>query len=358
MRRHVSSLLSNLRRENFEITLFAPPDFEPDTEAKDYRRETLSISAKTSLVSDAREIGRLANSLEGRFDLVHGHGLRGALYAVLAAKKAGIPSLFTAHNLISSPGILQSLTVRTLATAASACIAVSEAVKQSLIACGAPEKRISVISNGVDIASHSSESDALSDASHTLETFGFQPGTKPILGAGRLSPEKGFDILVRATPEVQRRFPEAVLVIAGSGPEAQNLSALATEIGANATFAGQVSDLPRLMRASRILVAPSRQEGQGLVALEGMACGIPVVASDVGGLSETIAHDRTGILFPVGDTAALSEILISLLNDPAKCKTLGEAGKSLVQSEYRLSEMISKTEALYQSIVVAKSHRR
>ena len=347
MRRHVSTLLSGLNAQKFDITLFAPPDFETDIEVPPYKRKNLSIPAKTSVITDLQNIRILSLALDGQFDIVHGQGLRGALYAVLAARKAHIPSLFTAHNLIASPGFLQKRVVRHLVSKSSACISVSQAVKDSISACEVLHKeKIFVIPNGLDMNRYLPPN----SLQEVYDEFGLHWGAPRVLGAGRLSPEKGFDILIRAIAEVQLKIPNVSLVIAGKGGEEKPLRVLAKSLDVNLTLVGQVSPLSKMIYASDVVAIPSRQEGQGIVAIEAMACGKPVVASDVGGLRETIVHKISGLLFPVEDHNSLAKSLIKLLNDPERRATLGLAGKNRISSNFQVSQMIQQTEALYEKI--------
>ena len=342
MRRHVSLLLANLG-EKYDIALFAPADFTLEFEIERVDQKILDLPAKTAPAQDWRKIGTLADQLRGNYDLIHGHGMRGALYAVLAGQKARIPALFTAHNLIVNPNFTQKILIRYLVRNASACIAVSEAVRDSFDQCRTDRRKFHVISNGIDLQSYLK----WVNFEKAYKQYDIQPGAPLILGAGRLSKEKGFDVLVRAMREVQTKIPDARLVIAGEGVEQAALKELASEHQIKVNFVGHVSDLVPLLRASDIVVIPSRAEGQGFVALEAMACAKPVAASDVGGLPQTVLNNRTGVLFPVGDSEALARTLVKLLNDPERRRELGAEGRVQVKKSYLLKDMIARTESLY-----------
>ena len=345
MRRHVSLLLANLS-EKYDLTLFAPSDFTLECEIERANRKIFDLPSKTAPIQDWRKIGTLADQLRGNYDLIHGHGMRGALYAVLAGQRAGIAALFTAHNLIVNPNFTQKLLIRYLVRNASACIAVSEAVRDSFDQCRIDTSKFHVISNGIDLQSYLK----WVNLEKTCKQYDIQQGSPLILGAGRLSKEKGFDVLVQAMREVRIKIPDAQLVIAGEGVEQAVLQELAAEHQIKVKFVGYVSDLVPLLRASDIVVVPSREEGQGFVAIEAMACAKPVAASDVGGLPQTVRNNRTGVLFPVGDSEALARTLVKLLNDPERRRELGAEGRVQVKKSYLLKDMIAKTENLYDKI--------
>ncbi|HEY1117068.1 MAG TPA: glycosyltransferase, partial [Acidimicrobiales bacterium] len=138
------------------------------------------------------------------------------------------------------------------------------------------------------------------------------PSDGPVLAVGRLVPEKGFDVLIRAAAKAAVR-----VVIVGDGGQEPALRALADELGADVTFAGPVApdELAPHYRAARLVAVPSHREGFGLVAAEALASGRAVVASSVGGLAQVVADGVTGHLVPAGDVAALADALVT--TDPA-----------------------------------------
>jgi len=138
------------------------------------------------------------------------------------------------------------------------------------------------------------------------------PADGPVLAVGRLVPEKGFDVLIRAAAKAS-----VSVVIVGDGGEEPALRALADEVGADVTFAGPVApdELGPHYRAARLVAVPSHREGFGLVAAEALASGRAVVASSVGGLAQVVADGVTGRLVPAGDVSALADALVT--TDPA-----------------------------------------
>jgi glycosyltransferase involved in cell wall biosynthesis len=156
-----------------------------------------------------------------------------------------------------------------------------------------------------------------------------------ILCVARQYPRKHIADLLRALPAVRRAMPRARAVIAGDGPEHTKLRALAAELGLNdaALFTGALADdeLALLYRQADIFCLPSVQEGFGIVFLEAMACGLPVVATLAAAIPEVVPDRRAGILVPPGDVAALAHALIELLAQPSRRAEYSAFGRQYVE---------------------------
>ena len=152
-----------------------------------------------------------------------------------------------------------------------------------------------------------------------------EPGT--ILFVGRLDPEKGVDVLLQAVEGVLKAHPGAKLLIAGTGKLEETLKQQARGIAHAVHFLGYVADPGPLYHTAEVVVVPSLYEPFGLVALEGMVGGRPVVASATGGLAEIVTSEQDGLLVPAGDAHELEEAICRLLADEAGRKSLGEAAR-------------------------------
>ncbi len=346
IRRHVSDLLEHLDRTQFLPLLFAPNEFFPDRSLPDVARHSVEIGATTRPLQDYKASIELAQLLGKKCDIVHAHGLRGAVVGGLAARRARIPYLFTVHNLLPQFNVVQAAVFREIVRKAARVIAVSEAVAHTLRQAGVGEERIVVIPNGVDLSRFKPAADPL--AFRTKHRF--EGADRIVLAVGRLSPEKGFDVLIEAFASLQTRMRDVRLVIAGDGPDSSQLRARAELSGDRIHFLGHSEETVGLFAAADLVVAPSRQEGQGIVPLEAMAAGRAVVASRVGGLVETIVEGETGLLVPVGDATALCGTMEMLLNDPQRRAAMGLAGRQRVQQRYSLPAQIQKIEAIYRDV--------
>lgn len=176
------------------------------------------------------------------------------------------------------------------------------------------------------------------------------PEQKTILFVGLIMQHKGVFVLLDAFRQVLRAFPECKLVFAGAGPESDKAKNIAAALGAPASveFLGRVAhkDLPEVMRRSTLLCVPSFGEAFGLVALEAMACGRPVVGTEASGLAYLIA-DQGGRRVPVGNVDKLAESLIAILGDPSMARSMGEFNRQLVEQQYAWPSVIEKLEGVY-----------
>jgi glycosyltransferase involved in cell wall biosynthesis len=169
-----------------------------------------------------------------------------------------------------------------------------------------------------------------------------------IVYAGRLAPEKGVDTLIEA---VARLGPGVVLNIAGDGPESPRLAALAERLApGRIVFHGRLpkAELHALVRSAAVAAVPSRwYENQPMAVLEAQACGVPVVASDIGGLSELIEPGVSGALVPPGEPEALAEAAWPLLAQPSRGQAMGRAGRARVEAENSPAVHRRHIEAVY-----------
>ena len=159
-----------------------------------------------------------------------------------------------------------------------------------------------------------------------------------ILFVGRLVPGKGVDILLNALPAVLAKLPEARLTVVGDGPERASLIDLTRrlDLESRVAFAGSVAhaSLAAHYRRAALLVLPSREEGFGLVLVEALGCGCPVVASGLPAIRSLLLEGQAGRLFQAGNAADLSQAITGMLADGARSKALAERGRQHVLSQY------------------------
>jgi glycosyltransferase involved in cell wall biosynthesis len=164
--------------------------------------------------------------------------------------------------------------------------------------------------------------------------------------------DKGVDDVIRAMPAVLRELPEVTYSVVGAGSDVPRLRELARSSGVEAAvdFAGALDHQALLdaYRACTAFVLPSRREGFGLVFLEAMAVGRPVIAADAGGAPEVVIDGETGVL--VDDTALLADAIVSLLRDPARCHSFGQAGRARVERELSFERFAEETERVLRGV--------
>jgi glycosyltransferase involved in cell wall biosynthesis len=220
-------------------------------------------------------------------------------------------------------------------------VANSHSVRAFLIADGI--ESVDVIHNGV-----------------AVESFMRELSSKPVVVfAGRLVPEKGVDVLLKAFAIVTQDLPEARLLIAGDGPEFARLLELTDKlsISGKVTFLGQIPKrkMETHFAQAWVQVVPSRwAEPFGLVAVEGMMRRTAVIASAMGGLNEIIKQGETGFLVPPNDIGALAGKMKELLSDPEKAREMGESGRNVAVSRFNLARQCEEFATIYQEMVLTR----
>ncbi|MEM2876385.1 MAG: glycosyltransferase family 4 protein, partial [Candidatus Bathyarchaeia archaeon] len=217
---------------------------------------------------------------------------------------------------------------------ASRVIVTSEAMRREVIEhFKLPEEKVFRIPNGVEVEKFEVDFDRRS-----FKLKYAASDERIILFVGRLTPQKGVEHLIRAFPLILQRHPESKLVIVGDGWLSDDLRRLANSTGrpSKIYFTGFLpeDELVRLLLCADVLVIPSVYEPFGIVALEGMAAGVPVVASNVNGLSEVIQHGRNGILTYPANPESIAWGVDQVLSNPGYAKYLVENAKSEVSKRY------------------------
>lgn len=229
-------------------------------------------------------------------------------------------------------------------------VANSEAVRHDTIETeGLPPGEVLVVHNGIDASRYDVPRDPALRAS--LGTDG------PLaVVLANLIHYKGHAFLVDAWAEVCRRYPDATVVCVGDGPMRAECERRVAALGltGRVRFVGTRHDVPAVLSACDLLVHPSLQEGFSNALLEGMAAGLPVVATAVGGNPEAVRDGVTGYLVPPRDSRALAEAVLRILDLPDRGRALGRAGRERVLEEFQLDTMVRRYEALYDDLLSTK----
>ena len=172
---------------------------------------------------------------------------------------------------------------------------------------------------------------------------------RTVLTVANLRPEKAHEILLEAAALLAGRHPNLRFLLAGDGPRRPELAARIASLGLGERVGllGHRDDVPALLAQADVFVLPSRSEAYPNAAIEAMAAGRPVVASGVGGLLDLIDHDRTGLLVPPDDPAALAGAIDALVSDPARAARLGAAAAAESAARHGFDRMVRAFEALY-----------
>jgi len=214
-----------------------------------------------------------------------------------------------------------------------------------------PEK-IKVIYNGVDI--NKFQIDSSDSLKEKMKEFGLKKEDIVIGSVARFDPVKNIDALVRAFARLPKSALEKCkMLLLGDGPELPFVRNTAKDLGVKekVIFAGMRSDIPQCLSLVDIYVQPSKFEGVPNAVLEAMAAGLPVIATNVGGVPEIVEDGRTGILVEVDDEKTLARSIELLIEDPEKRRKMGSLGRKRVTSLFSIEKMVSEYEKLYEDIM-------
>jgi starch synthase len=308
----------------------------------------------------------MAAALEGR-ELVHSHTWYANLGGHLAKLLYGIPHVMTAHSLeplrpwkaelLGGGYELSSWAERTAIEAADAVIAVSGAMREDILGCypALDPERVHVVHNGIDTSLY--RPDHGTDA---LDRVGLDRSRPYVLFVGRITRQKGVPHLLRAVRDID---PAAQVVLCAGAPDTPEIDQEFRELfGELSRVRDGVFWIPRMLPRPEVIqllthaalfVCPSVYEPLGIVNLEAMACGTPVVASAVGGIPEVVDDGRTGLLVPAGDgfEAGLARAMDSVLGDPEAARRMGEAGRERAVGEFGWDAVARRTVRLYEEIL-------
>jgi glycosyltransferase involved in cell wall biosynthesis len=299
---------------------------------------------------------------EGDFDLVHAHTAHAHGIAWLSA---GLRGWRSRSPLVVSRRVTFSIHRRGLlglnrwkyARGVDCFLCASASIREVLVREGVPAARLTVVRDGIDRRRILYAPDR--DAEYRA-AFGLVPG-EPVVGSiGNLVEAKGHRHLIDAFARVVAARPGARCLIVGGGPLEGELGALIAERGLTACvrLLGFRDDVPSLLRLFDVFCFPSLDEGLGTSLLDAMARGVPVVASDAGGIPEAVEDGREGRLVPAGDADRLAVALLDVLADPAAARAYGEAGRARVAAAFTAERMVEETLAAYQSLAPRAGRRQ
>ncbi|GIF03602.1 glycosyltransferase family 4 protein [Actinoplanes siamensis] len=351
--RHCSG---TLREETIEgVRVVRAPEDPPVFETTGGDLLAWATAFNHALTRAALRAVRSARARGRRYDVVHAHDWLVAHAAMTVRDQLDAPLVATVHATESGrhQGWLPDAHNRTihdierwLCAEADRVIVCSEYMRGEVIRLfGVPPERTRVVRNGVDALRWRARPRAVAAA---RARFAGVDG--PLVSyAGRLVYEKGVQHLLAAVPALRDRFPGLRVVIAGDGPYREELE---LRSGPPVTFAGFLTghELTGLMAASDCYVVPSIYEPFGMVALEAAAAGTPVAVSATGGLTEIIEHGRTGVRFPPGDPAALTDAVAAVLSDREYARSLALRARARVVEDYNWHSIATRTAAVYDSV--------
>lgn len=301
---------------------------------------------------DRRVVKRIRDYIhEQGIDLIHSHGYKSNLYGYWAARAVGIPTVATCHGW---PGKSVRLRLyysvdRFVLRRFDHVAVVSDVMARALRASGVPPRKISQIANGIDVGRFSGVS---AEGGHGKSRSGMRIGV-----VGRLAPEKGLSIFLKAAHTVLLEHPRTEFVLFGEGPERKNIESLSRtlKIRDKITLAGVRRDMPAVYGSFDIFALPSLSEEMPLVLLEAMAAGKPVIASRVGAIPSVISPGENGLLIEPGDVRSLEDAMLRYLREPAFASEMGSNAMKHARKHFCAETMASRYVETYHK-VLCKQH--
>ena len=219
---------------------------------------------------------------------------------------------------------------------------------------GVPPGRVHAIPGGVDVASFD-----VAEPDEALRSEMGLRGAKVVGVVGKLSRVKNQAFFIRAAARVLTKRKDVAFLIVGDGPLRKELEELAGWLGVagRVLFLGERRDVPELLKLMDVFVMPSMSEGLPNAIMEAMAAGLPVVATDVGGVSELVVDGETGRLIPLGGESQLADAVVGLLDDDGFARELGRAGHERVRSEYDIGVAVRRFEDVLGGLLGAAQGR-
>ncbi|WP_104194039.1 glycogen synthase [Cryobacterium sp. M25] len=373
---HVAELVKALRTDiDVSVRCFGAPRDAVDTHAYEVPAELAGVNATLATLGVDLQ---MAQDVQGA-DIVHSHTWYANGAGHLAKLLHGIPHVVTAHSLeplrpwkaeqLGGGYRVSSWIERTAFEAADAVIAVSGGMRRDILRSypALDAARVHVVYNGIDL-----ERWKPTDDRDTVRALGIDPDRPAVVFVGRITRQKGLPYLLRAAALLP---PEVQLVLCAGAPDTPGILAEVTA-GVEALQrerSGVVwidrllsqHDLAAVLTAGTVFVCPSVYEPLGIVNLEAMACGLPVVGTATGGIPEVVADGVTGRLVPIDQAtdgtgtpidadlfvSDLSRTLIEVLADPANAAAMGRAGRVRAEQMFSWTQIATRTREIYASLL-------
>jgi glycosyltransferase involved in cell wall biosynthesis len=340
--RHVASLAGALVDRGLKVLVCGPATTEAQFKfsALGAAFSPVEIPASPNL-SDVTAILALRRALSGfRPDVVHAHGLRAGLVAGWARPK-GVPLVVTWHNVVSGSGLkgrLLRLLEQRVARSTTITLAASSDLVRRAAGAGARDVRLGPVAAPMLPAPRRGRDQVRAD----LGVTGEQP---LILSVGRLHPQKGYDLLITAAARWRTRTPPPVVAIAGSGPAYLRLATQISTERAPVTLLGHRDDVSDLLAGADLAVVSSRWEARQLFAQEALRAGVPLVATEVGGLPELVGD--AAVWVPPGDADVLANAVAGLLDDRRARERYEHAGPARAATWPTEDQTVDQVTAVY-----------
>jgi len=350
--KHLLSLIQGLRRRGHQADVAF---FKNPTLAAQFRETGAQLfDLSTRQTFSPFLLPRLARILlHGRYQIVHTHLLKADGYGTLAGLLAGTPiRIASKHNdeaILRKPAV--AVTHGLISRLNHRVVVLSNYVGRYMASVGQVDpSRIARIYYGLPVASAAPAEEGL----RLRSELDIPPETPLVATVGRITEQKGLTYLLEAMVQVRQRLPQVRLLIVGDSQDGRDEYKArllrqweALGLQGSVLFTGVRNDVPAVMQAIDLFVMASLWEGFGLVFLEAMAAGRPIVATAVSAVPEVVQENVTGLLVPPRDPAALAEAMLALLNDRDRARQMGTAGLFRLKERFTEDKMVEAVERLY-----------
>jgi len=350
--RHLLSILEGLDLEKFEIHCICPPGPLAGEIRKMRRQIDLEIIPMDNRF-DTKAISKIRKEIKFvKPDIIHVHGTRAGVLGRLAAIGLSLPVIYTEH-LWTRQFKLQSKWLNFVHYFAgwfldiftTQNIAVSEAVKDFMVSSNISRfEKVKVIYNGVQPSKYKAEI--------------FPNEQEFLIGTiGSLNEQKGMQYLIKALPKVIKEFAGIRLEIIGDGLYKRKLLELVKKLKIKnyVKFTGFVPDTDKYLVKFDLYVQPSLSESFGLAIVQAMSVGLPIIATNTGGIPEVVLEGKSGLLVEAKDENALSDAILELLRHPGRARKMGEMAQKEARLRFNIEDMISELERTYEKVATNRA---
>lgn len=290
------------------------------------------------------ELFKVASCLKP--DIIHAHSRRGAdIWAGIVAKILGIKAVVTRR--VDNPE--NAFAARLKYGMYQRVITISEGIRKVVLKTGIEPGKVVCVRSAIDPKRYRFSC----DKNWFNQTFGLDEKAIPIGTIAQLIERKGHKTLLEAAPDVLKAFPDVRFIFFGKGGFKSELEQLVSQLGleGKVIFAGFRDDLERILPCLFMVVHPALIEGLGVSLIEASLAGVPVIATNAGGMPEIVRHGQNGMIVEPGSAKELVETIKMLLSDPKMAKEMGEMGIKLVLDEFNVERMVEGNLTVYGQVL-------